>query len=104
MKRSPKTTCALRSELWIYPGSVAAWHFITVPKKAGAEIKERFGAKARGWRSLPVAVTIGGSCWKTSIFPDSKIGSYLLPVKAAIRKKEKLAAGKDVKFTIEILA
>ncbi len=95
---------ALRAELWIYPGSVAAWHFITVPKKAGIEIRERFGAKARGWRSLPVAVTIGATRWKTSIFPDSKAGSYLLPIKAAVRKKEKLMEGKAVKFTLEILA
>ncbi len=93
----------LRAELWIYPGGAAAWHFITVRKKAGAEIRERFGAKARGWRSLPVEVTIGKTSWKTSIFPDSKAGSYLLPVKAAVRKKEKLAEKKAVKFTLEIL-
>ncbi|HJV32402.1 MAG TPA: DUF1905 domain-containing protein [Patescibacteria group bacterium] len=94
----------LRAELWIYPGSVAAWHFITVPKKQGEDIRKRFGAKARGWRSLPVAVTIGATRWKTSIFPDSKAGSYLLPVKAAVRKKEKLMEGETIAFTLEILA
>ena len=96
-------TYALRAELWLYSGH-AAWHFITVPKKAGAEIRERFGAKARGWRSIPVMVTIGTSRWKTSIFPDSKAGSYLLPVKASVRKKEKLAEGTMVAFSIEIMA
>ena len=95
---------ALRAELWLYPGATAAWHFLTLPKKDAADIKKRFGAKARGWRSLPVAVTIGATRWKTSIFPDSKAGSYLLPVKAAVRKKEKLAGGTTVAFALEILA
>jgi len=99
----PKTTYALRAEPWIWPGK-AGWHFLTVPKKASAEIRERFGAKARGWRSIPVAVTVGKTRWKTSIFPESKSGTYLLPLKAAVRKKEALAAGKAVKFSIEILA
>lgn len=94
-------TYALRAELWPYPGK-AAWHFITLPKKQAADIKTRFGAKARGWRSLPVAVTIGATRWLTSIFPDSSAGSYLLPVKASVRKKEKLMDGKKVAFTLEV--
>ncbi len=94
-------TYALRAELWPYPGK-AAWHFITLPKKQAADIKARFGAKARGWRSLPVAVTIGATRWHTSIFPESSSGSYLLPVKAGVRKKEKLIDGKNVSFTLEV--
>lgn len=95
---------ALRAELWRYAGGSGSWHFLTVPKKAAADIRKRFGGAARGWGSLPVAVAIGTTRWNTSIFPDSKAGSYLLPVKAAVRKKEKLMEGKPVAFTLEILA
>jgi hypothetical protein len=98
-----KNVYALRAELWPYHGK-AAWHFITLPKKQAADIKEHFGAKARGWRSLRVAVTIGSTRWLTSIFPDSSSGSYLLPVKASVRKKEKLPDGKTVSFSLEILS
>lgn len=58
--------------------------------------------KAKGWGSIPVTVTLGKSTWKTSIFPDKKAGTYLLPLKAAVRKKEGVGAGDKVRFEIEI--
>jgi hypothetical protein len=67
---------------------MSAWRFLGLPKKQGQEIKERFGSQAKGWGSLPVSVTIGKTTWDTSIFPDKKSGSYLLPLKAKIRKVE----------------
>ena len=56
----------------------------------------------RGWGSLPVTVTIGKTSWKTSIFPDAKAGAYLLPLKADVRKKEKILASDTVSFSLEI--
>ena len=40
---------------------------------------------------------------KTSIFPDKKRGGYLLPLKAAVRTKEKIELGNTVAVTIELL-
>ena len=97
----PVTSYRVTSEVWLYPG-MAAWHFITVPKKQTDEIKKSFGHKARGWGSLPVVVSIGKTKWKTSIFPDKKSGTYLLPLKAEIRKKEGIYNGDVVNFTIEV--
>lgn len=76
---------------------------MTIPKKQSDEIKKKFGENARGWGSLPVSVTIGKTKWKTSIFPDKRSGSYLLPIKAQARKKEGLIAGKHITFSIEVL-
>lgn len=87
--------------LWLYPGA-AAWHFITVPKKESAFIKEQHGKNARGWGSLPVQATLGTTTWKTSIFPDKQSGTYLLPVKLAVRKLEGLAYGDMTECTIDI--
>lgn len=39
---------------------------------------------------------IGGTSWKTSIFPQAKEGTYILPIKAEVRKKEKILAGNKV--------
>ena len=39
---------------------------------------------------------IGNSEWKTAIWFDSKKKTYLLPIKAEIRKKEKIIAGKII--------
>ena len=91
----------MRSEVWPYPG-MNAWRFLTLPKKQGAEIKEKFGKQARGWGSLPVSVTIGKISWNTSIFPDKKSGSYLLPLKAKIRKMEGIADNSLVTFSLTL--
>jgi hypothetical protein len=98
----PKTRYKLRAKVWLYPGHQAAWHFVTLPKNESGEIKKTFGAKAKGWRSLPVKVTIGKTSWNTSIFPDTKSNAYLLPLKADVRKKEKIAQGDEIAFQIEI--
>lgn len=92
----------IKSEVWLYPG-MAGWHFVSVSKKQSEDIKKRYGAKAKGWGSLPVNVTLGKTTWKTSIFPDKKSGSYLLPLKAAVRKKEGLFSGDTVSFSIEVV-
>ena len=99
----PTNIYKIKSEIWLYPGMVG-WHFISVPKKQAEEIKSRFKSKSRGWGSLPVLVTLGKTQWKTSIFPDKKSGTYLLPLKVEIRKKEKIMKGDIVHFSIEIKA
>lgn len=81
-----------KAKVWIYAGQ-AAWHFVSVPKKESTRIKALFGGLQRGFGSFPVTVTIGKTSWRTSIFPDSKTGTYLLPVKSDVRKKESLTEG-----------
>lgn len=80
-----------------------SWHFISLPKKDEAHIKKYFGAMSRGWGSLRVEAKIGKTTWKTSIFPDNKSGTYLLPVKADVRKRESLRAGEQVEVNLVIL-
>ena len=88
-----------RAELWIYPSEVAAWHFVTIPKKIGKELKTKYGAQKRGWGSLPVEVTIGKTTWKTSVFPDKRVESYIMPIKEVVRRTEGLVAGKMISFS-----
>lgn len=92
----------LTSELWMYPGP-ATWYFLNIDRKESTEIKEVFGANARGFGSLRVEVIIGESKWLTSIFWSSKEKVYMLPVKAEIRRKEGLFAKDMVTFTIKLL-
>lgn len=79
-----------KSKITVYPG-MAAWRFLGLPSKEAGEIKERYGRSAKGWGSLPVSVTVGGTTWETSIFPDKESGSYLLPLKSQVRKAEGIA-------------
>jgi hypothetical protein len=91
------------AQVWLYPGDKAAWHFITVPKALSQKLKKKHGANARGWGSIPVQVHIGKSVWKSSMFPDSKSGTYLLPLKASIRKSQGLFEGDRTKVRITVL-
>ncbi len=94
-------TYKMRSKVWPYPG-MAGWRFLTLAKVHGQEIKKKFGAGARGWGSLSVSVTIGSTTWNTSIFPDKSSGSYVLPLKAKIRKVEGITDHSTVSFTLKL--
>ncbi len=98
-----KRAYKVKAKIWLYPGENASWHFLTVPKKESSAITIDYGSLKRGWGSLPVLATIGKTSWNTSIFPDSKSGTYLLPVKALVRRKEGVENGDSVTFSIAIM-
>ncbi|MBE7436842.1 MAG: DUF1905 domain-containing protein [Spirochaetales bacterium] len=100
-KGQPPRRFSFQGKIWLYQGD-AAWHFLTLPEEIGKEIRGLSSVK-RGWGSRKVQVTVGESSWLTSIFPDKKAGSYLLPLKAAVRKKEQLHAGMEVGVTLELV-
>ncbi len=97
-----KNLFKVRAKVWLYPGK-DAWYFITLPVSQGAQIKDMYGHLRRGWNSLRVRVTVGATSWTTSIFPDKESGSYLLPLKASIRKDENILQGDSLSLDIEII-
>ena len=92
----------VRAKVWVYNGK-AAWHFVTLSKKQSRIINKLFSDLKRGFGSLRVKVTIGTTTWKTSIFPDKKNGTYLLPIKVAVRKAEGIAVGKTITLSFTII-
>lgn len=91
-----------RARIFLWPGQAGAWHFAAVPAAVSGRIKKRYGAGARGWGSLPVCVTIGKTTWETSIFPDKRSGTYLLPLKLAVRRAADISAGDTVSLRIVV--
>ena len=87
-------------ELW---NGSEAWHFIQVPKGVSAEIREISEGLTRGFGSVRVDVQIGSSNWRTSIFPDGKLGTFGLPVKKEVRKAENLKAGSKTSVFISLV-
>ena len=87
--------------LWLYPGE-AGWHFLTLPDTVAAEIREDTAVFRRGFGSVKITATVSGHNWSTSLFPDSKSGTYLLPVKKAIRTAAGLEAGDQVMVHLEV--
>ena len=87
--------------LWEWTGK-GSWHFVTVPAEISADIKAFTKHLAKGFRTVRVSVTIGETCWQTSLFPSTDHGGYLLPVKAAVRITESLCAGQDVHVELAV--
>ncbi len=86
---------------WQYKGK-GAWIFVSLPQKTSKEIRKLFRQEEEGWGRLKATAQVGSSEWKTAIWFDSKAETYLLPLKADIRKKENVETGKPVKVTLRI--
>jgi hypothetical protein len=97
---------AVRGPVWLWQGSdggpaKGAWYFLTIDGETAAAI--RAGAvNAAAWGSVYVEATIGGTTWRTSLFPSRAHGGWLLPLKAAVRKAEKLVDGTMVEAVLTL--
>lgn len=80
----------------------SAWFFTAVPPELSEEIRE-IPRPYRGFGSVRVRARVGGSEWTTSIFPSSDSGSYVLPLKKAVRDAEELVDGGPVTVRLEVL-
>jgi hypothetical protein len=93
----------VRSPLWIWNGEgTGSWHFLTIPEEQAGEFRAEAFGNRRGFGSVKVDAVIGDVRWRTSVFPASGGGGYLLPVKADVRKRAGIAAGDEVTVSLEI--
>lgn len=93
------------TECWLWQAEKGAWHFATLPKDKSAEIQffnENNAIKKRGWGAVKVKATIGKTNWETSIFPHKTSKSYILPIKASVRKAESIESGDTVEIALKI--
>jgi Domain of unknown function (DUF1905) len=88
--------------LWQHEGA-GGWYFMSLPADVAADIDELTTGLRHGFGSVRVAVTVGSSSWRTSVFPDAGRGTYVLPVKKAVRVAERLEAGAAVRFRLELV-
>lgn len=92
------------AELWIWDARrVDTWTFVSLPLEAAADIREFASALPRGFGSVRVEVTVGGSTWRTSVFPGAGSGGYVLPIKKAVRRAESLEPGHPVAVRLELV-
>jgi hypothetical protein len=77
-----------------------SWYFVDVPEDLSEEIRDR-PRMPRGFGSVRVSATIGGTTWRTSIFPGAD--RYALPLKRAVRDAEGIEPGEPVDVRIETL-
>ncbi|ADB34659.1 Domain of unknown function DUF1905 [Kribbella flavida DSM 17836] len=95
-------TFQFTAPLWLHSGD-AGWYFVTVPADVSDDIAELTAGLRKGFGSVRVRVTVGATSWQTSVFPDSKRGAFVLPVKRVVRIAEGLSAGAEVKTQLELV-
>ena len=89
--------------LWEWEARRESWTFVSLPAESSEDIRHLTGGLRRGFGAVKVRATIGRSTWSTSIFPDSRRGAFILPVKRAVREANGLRAGDPATVTVEVL-
>ena len=88
--------------VWLWNAEKGSWHFLTVPPEQAAEIRfDSIGIRG-GFGSVKVEAAIGDVTWTTSLFPVSRTGGYILPLKADIRRRVGIAAGDEVTVRLKL--
>lgn len=87
------------SKIWQHNGQ-GGWHFVSLPQDLSKEVRDNLRSHEAGWGRLQATAKIANSTWETAIWYDTKKKTYLLPLKAAIRKQEMLKTGQVIEATI----
>ena len=78
----------------------APFFYARLPADAAAEISRVKALVTYGWGAIPVEATIEGVSFTTSLFPRD--ATYLLPLKAAVRKRIGVTVGDRVAVAMQV--
>jgi predicted 2-oxoglutarate/Fe(II)-dependent dioxygenase YbiX len=92
---------SFKAELWLYPGE-AGWHFLTLPAEIADDVRVQTAGASKAFGSIKVTARVAGYSWQTSLFRDAQSGSYLLPLKKAIRDKARISEGDVVAVQLSV--
>ncbi len=103
---SEALVCSFEIQRW--QGEKAVYHMVTIGGDMAEAItmherlhRLEFGAR-RGFGSVKVTAAIGGTQWRTSVFP-SKLGEWWLLVGKKVLKAEDLVVGDTAEIALELL-
>lgn len=86
----------------IYWRGPAPHVFARLPDDVAEALRQMGPAISYGWGCIPVEATIQGVGFTTSLFP--KDGTFLLPLKVAVRRKIAIEEGVDVTVEMTVTA
>lgn len=89
------------ADVWLHDPS-GGWHFVSLPAELSTEIRAALKAEEEGWGRLKVRAKLYDFEWQTAIWFDTKRGTYLLPLKAEVRKKAAILVGDAVDLVLVI--
>lgn len=86
-------------EIWEWRGP-APFYFVTVPDDESAAIEAASSMVTYGWGMIPVQARIGRTTWTTSLWPKDE--RYVVPIKVAVRRAERIDAGDEVTVRLSL--
>jgi hypothetical protein len=89
----------VRGEVWWWRGP-SPFHFVTVSDQQAEDLKAISPHVSYGWGMIPVAGTLGSTPFTTSLWP--KDGSYVVPLKDAVRRAEDVELGDVVTVQLRV--
>ncbi len=91
--------CAFTAVAKQFTGSVP-WVYVEVPKKIESKVRVSVGTHAgKGWRFVPISVSIRTTQWKTSLLPLGNNAGYFIALKSDVRRREQITVGDKVSLS-----
>jgi hypothetical protein len=99
MNLNPETEYSFKAKPF-HHSPTGGWVFVALPVKVSAQIRQKHKWDEEGWGRLKARACINNTEWNSAIWFDTKQNTYLLPLKAEIRKKENIEAGKTLRVSV----
>jgi hypothetical protein len=90
---------SFKAKVWAQE-STGAWHFVTLPADLSKRIRTLTTGLRKPFGSFHVIARTGRTSWETSLFADQKRKAFVLPMKADVRRKEKIKLGDMIEISI----
>lgn len=84
----------------LYWRGPSPYFFAPIPPEHAEELRRVSKLVTYGWGMVPVDVTLGDVAFYTALFPKDE--TYLLPLKAAVRRKSNITAGDTISVDMTI--
>lgn len=78
----------------------APYHFVALPERDAQDVADLAASVTYGWGMIPVVARIGATEFTTSLW--RRDGTYVLPLKDAVRRAEGLGIGDAVAVDMEV--
>jgi hypothetical protein len=86
--------------IWQYAAPKGGWYFVSLPIDVSKEIRKNLKWQEEGWGRLKATAKIKDTTWETAIWFDTKLATYVLPLKSEIRKKNNLENEQNIAVSI----
>ena len=96
-----KITYQFSGKVW-KSGENAGWVFVSLPKDIAKEIRKNLQWQEEGWGRMKATAITRHKEWETAIWIDKKQDTYLLPLKAEIRKKASIKLGDIIEVEVKL--